>query len=86
MRAIIENMISPDYVLCYIPRVLEIFGGGKLFRFENFGLFSQKLCTILETTSYNFQITTPGVAYGWYILYIYLHIFDMLYIKTVATF
>ena len=25
MRAIIENMISPDCVLCYVPRVLEIF-------------------------------------------------------------
>ena len=25
MMAIIENMISPDYVLCYIPRVLEVF-------------------------------------------------------------
>ena len=23
LRAIIENMISPDYVLCYIPRALE---------------------------------------------------------------
>ena len=23
MRAIIENMILPDYVLCYIPRALE---------------------------------------------------------------
>ena len=26
MRAIIENKISPDYVLCCIPRVLEILG------------------------------------------------------------
>ena len=26
MRAIIENMILPDYVLCYLPRVLELFG------------------------------------------------------------
>ena len=25
MRARIEKMISPDYVLCYLPRVLEIF-------------------------------------------------------------
>ena len=24
MRANIENMISPDYVLCYIPRTLDI--------------------------------------------------------------
>ena len=26
MWAIIENLISPDYVLCYIPRVFEILG------------------------------------------------------------
>ena len=26
MRAIIENKISPDYVLCCIPRVLEVIG------------------------------------------------------------
>ena len=24
LRAIIENMISPDYVLCYIPRAMAI--------------------------------------------------------------
>ena len=41
MRAIIENMISPDYVLCYIPRVLDI--SLKKFKdldFENLGNFS----------------------------------------------
>ena len=26
LRAIIENMTSPDYVLCYIPRVMAILG------------------------------------------------------------
>ena len=43
MRAIIENMILPDHVLCYIPQVLETFGE-KLKslefwgeNFENFG-------------------------------------------------
>ena len=30
MRALIENMIMPDYVLCYMPRVLEIFGSTLL--------------------------------------------------------
>ena len=31
MRAIIENMILPDYVLCYVPRVLENFGSMLLW-------------------------------------------------------
>ena len=26
MRAIIENMISPDYVLCHIPQAMAILG------------------------------------------------------------
>ena len=31
LRAIIENMILPDYVLCYVPRVLENFGSMLLW-------------------------------------------------------
>ena len=45
MRAIIENMILPDYVLCYVPQVLGNFGKQLnilefLFgKFENFDFF-----------------------------------------------
>ena len=31
MRAIIENMIGPDYVLCHTPRVLRIIGERMIF-------------------------------------------------------
>ena len=31
MRAIIENMISPDYIFCYIPQALEILEKMKAF-------------------------------------------------------
>ena len=33
LRAKIENMISPDYVLCYIPRLVAILG--KEWKFCN---------------------------------------------------
>ena len=41
MRAIIENMILPDCVLCYLPRVLEIFWEKMIF--DNLGFFLSKV-------------------------------------------
>ena len=38
LKAKIENMISPDYVLCYIPRANGIFGNILKF-LENFKKF-----------------------------------------------
>ena len=47
LRAIIANMISPDYVFCYIPRANGNFE--KILRFlEKFGKF-------WEILFYNFQ-------------------------------
>ena len=61
-------MISPDYVLCYLPRVLEICWEKMIF-FNNFGFFLSKLSekNWKLHTSYNFQsrmqIMTPGGVY-----------------------
>ena len=77
MRAIIEYMISPYYVLCYIPRFLEIFGG-KLEFYDNFGVFLENLESFgrnWKIMSYNFQsmrqIMTQGGVYCRKMVYYY---------------
>ena len=35
MRAIIENMISPNYVLCYIPRAMAIHRKMEILEFDS---------------------------------------------------
>ena len=59
MRAIIEKMISPNYVLCYLPRVLEIFWEKMMFFFNNFGLFLSK---VLEKIGNYIRVTISKVG------------------------
>ena len=47
MGAIIENMISPNNVLCCIPRVLEIFGKKvKILEFASKGAAAHSISVV----------------------------------------
>ena len=75
LRAKIENMISPDCVLCYLPRTNENLG--KIENFwkilENFGFF------LLQISNYNFksrrQIMTARGVYFTIMSYVSWHFF-----------
>ena len=65
MRAVTENTISPDYICCYLPRVLEIFGktNGILDYFENFGIMSGNFGFFFLNFQSRIQIMTPRGLY-----------------------